>query len=37
MHIQSLRLLHDTFPTRNCFPFNLEIFQKTEGIEFTGR
>lgn len=35
MHIQSLRLLHDTFPTRNFYPFNLEIFQKTEGIEFT--
>ena len=35
MHIRSLHLLHDTFPTRNCFPFNLEIFQKTEGIEFT--
>ena len=35
MHIQSLCLLHDTFPTRNFYPFNLEIFQKTEGIEFT--
>jgi predicted ATPase len=34
MHIHSLHLLHDTFPTRNCYPFNLEIFKKTEGIEF---
>ncbi len=34
MHIQSLHLLRDTFPVRNCYPFNLEIFQKTELIEF---
>jgi predicted ATPase len=34
MHIQSLRLLHDTFPTGNCYPFNLKIFQQTEGLEF---
>jgi predicted ATPase len=34
MHIQSLHLLHDTFPATNCYPFNLEIFQKTELIEF---
>jgi predicted ATPase len=35
MHIHSLHLLHDTFPARNWYPFNLEIFQKTDGIEFT--
>ena len=34
MHILSLHLLHDTFPARNSYPFNLEIFQKTEQIEF---
>lgn len=34
MHIQSLHLLHDTFPARNCYPFNLEVFQKTEVLEF---
>jgi predicted ATPase len=34
MHIQSLHLLHDTFPARNCYPFNLEIFQKTDKLEF---
>jgi predicted ATPase len=34
MHIQSLHLLHDTFPTRDFYPFNLEIFHKTDMIEF---
>lgn len=34
MHIRSLRLLPDTFPATDCYPFNLEIFQKTERIEF---
>jgi predicted ATPase len=34
MHVRSLRLLHDTFPTRDCYPFNLEIFEKTDSIEF---
>ncbi len=34
MHIRSIQLLHDTFPTRNCYPFNLEIFQKTDTLEF---
>ncbi len=27
-------LLHDTFPTGSCYPFNLEIFQKTDTLEF---
>lgn len=34
MHISSVRLLHDTFPTRSCYPFDLEIFQKTDSLEF---
>ncbi len=34
MHVRSLHLLHDTFPTRDCYPFNLEIFQKTDTIDF---
>jgi predicted ATPase len=33
MHIRSLHLLHDTFPTRDAYPFNLEIFQKTDSID----
>ena len=35
MHIRSLHLLHDSFPARNCYPFNLEIFQKTDLLEFS--
>jgi len=35
MHIQSLHLLHDTFPTRNLYPFNLKIFQETNLLEFS--
>ena len=34
MHIQSLRLLHDSFPTKNFYPFNLDIFQKSDVLEF---
>jgi predicted ATPase len=34
MHIRSILLLHDTFPTRDCYPFNLDIFQKTDKLEF---
>jgi len=34
MHITSVKLLHDTFPVSNCYPFNLEIFQKTGQISF---
>jgi predicted ATPase len=35
MHISSLRLLHNRFPARDCYPFNLEIFQKTDEIAFS--
>ncbi len=34
MHIRSLQFLHDTFPTREFYPFSLEIFQTTDRIEF---
>jgi len=34
MHIRSLSFLHDTFPTRDFYPFNLEIFQKTDNLVF---
>jgi predicted ATPase len=33
MHIRSLHLIHDTFPTREAYPFNREIFQKTVSID----
>jgi len=35
MHISSICLQHERFPSLDCYPFNLEIFQKTEEIEFT--
>ena len=35
MHIRLLQLLHDTFPTKNFYPFSLEIFQTTDRIEFS--
>ena len=34
MHIKSVTLLQDAFPTRECYPFNLEIFNKTDNIQF---
>ena len=34
MHIRSLSFLHDTFPTRDCYPFSLDIFQKTDTLVF---
>ena len=34
MHVRSLHLLHHQFPTRDFYPFNLEIFQTTDTIEF---
>ncbi|MDP3562871.1 MAG: hypothetical protein Q8R70_00120 [Methanoregula sp.] len=33
MHIRSLHLLHNTFPTLDAYPFNLEIFLKTGSID----
>jgi predicted ATPase len=32
MHITRISLLHDAYPTRDHYPFNLEIFQKTDSI-----
>lgn len=34
MHISGLRILHDRFPTRGHYPFNLEVFNKTGHLEF---
>jgi predicted ATPase len=34
MHIRSLRFLHDTFPAERCYPFSLEVFRKTDRLEF---
>lgn len=35
MHITRLCFLHDTFPTTEHYPFNLEIFTKTGCLEFS--
>ncbi|MBN1560345.1 AAA family ATPase [candidate division KSB1 bacterium] len=35
MHIQNIKLLHDNYPTCDFYPFNLEIFRKTDAIELT--
>ncbi|MCE5298099.1 MAG: AAA family ATPase [Methanoregulaceae archaeon] len=35
MHISKVCLLHDSFPTSEQYPFNLEIFNKTDCIGFS--
>jgi len=35
MHIRSLSFLHDTFPKKDCYPFNLEVFRKTDTLVFS--
>jgi predicted ATPase len=35
MHISKVCLLHDSFPTGEQYPFNLEIFRKTDCIVFS--
>jgi predicted ATPase len=32
MHIRSLSILHDRFPAQDCYPFSLEVFQKTDTL-----
>ncbi len=34
MYIRSIRFLHDTFPTKDWYPFCLEVFRKTDRIDF---
>lgn len=34
MHIRSVRFLHDTFPTRDRYPFSLTVFGNTDMLEF---
>ena len=34
MHLRSIGFLHDTFPTRDFYPFNLKVFQETDTIGF---
>jgi predicted ATPase len=34
MHLKSLTLHPGQYPTRDCYPFNLPVFQRTERISF---
>lgn len=35
LHLKKVHLLTEQFPTRDHYPFNLEILQKTPNLEFT--
>jgi predicted ATPase len=35
MHLRGVTILSREFPTRDSYPFNLSVLQKTEGIAFT--
>jgi predicted ATPase len=35
MHLTSVHLCPDNFPTRQCYPFNLPVFQQTQSIALT--
>jgi predicted ATPase len=35
LHIKGLTIRPDRFPTRNRYPFNLEVLQKTPGLPFS--
>ena len=35
MHLQRIHLFPETYPTRELYPFSLEIFQRTEALEFS--
>lgn len=35
MHLKKVSIKHERFPTREHYPFNLEIMQKTPGCPFT--
>ena len=35
MHLNAVTILHDRFPTRDHYPFNLDVMQQTETIPFT--
>jgi len=35
MYITGVRILHERFPTDEAYPFNLEIFRKTDSLRFS--
>jgi len=34
LHLNEVRLLSDQYPTRDHYPFNLDVLQKTQGLAF---
>ena len=34
MHITNVELLHEEYPTKEYYPFNIELFQQTRSIDF---
>ena len=34
MHIREIKILSSSFPSRDCYPFELEIFNQTESLVF---
>lgn len=34
VHLRQIQINHEQFPTLDCYPFNLEIFQRTRELEF---
>jgi len=35
LHLREVRLLSEKYPTRDHYPFNIDVLQKTRGIEFS--
>ena len=35
LHLSEVRLLCDQYPTRDRYPFNIDVLKKTQGIKFT--
>ena len=35
LHLKEVRLLSEKYPTRDHYPFNIDVLQKTRGIEFS--
>ena len=35
LHLKEVRLLTDQYPTRNHYPFNIDVLQQTRSIEFS--
>ncbi|MEW6136633.1 MAG: AAA family ATPase [Thermodesulfobacteriota bacterium] len=35
MYLTSLTINHESFPTRECYPFDISVFQKTRRVDFS--